>query len=40
MKKSRILAAAAIVLLGGAAAFGYTQNALTAVRAEAPTDAV
>ena len=40
MKKSRILAAAAIVLLGGAAAFGYTQNALTAVRAEAPADAV
>ena len=40
MKKNRILAAAAIVLLGGAAAFGYTQNAMTAVGAEAPADAV
>ncbi|RST87377.1 efflux RND transporter periplasmic adaptor subunit [Aquibium carbonis] len=40
MKKSRILAVAAIALVGGAAALGYTQTALTAAPVEAPADAV
>jgi HlyD family secretion protein len=40
MKKSRILAVAAIALVGGAAAFGYTQTALTAAPADLPADPV
>ena len=40
MKKSRILALAAIVLVGGAAAFGYTQHALTAAPEQSPADSV
>jgi len=38
MKTSRILAIAAIALIGGAGAFFYSQSALTAATTEAPAD--
>jgi HlyD family secretion protein len=39
MKKSRILLLTALVLLGGAAVFGYTQRAMTAAPEQAPAPA-